>query len=386
MSTHDFPKCPEHLYLHWPFCSKKCHYCDFVAFQNHEQYQDAYHETLYCEVETFAQLTNAPETAIKTIFMGGGTPSLYDTTQMAELFKLLQECYNLNKLEEASIEVNPADVEEERLDAWRECGFTRLSIGVQALDDQLLARLNRRQRTQDVFKAMKLAPKYFDRMSIDLILGMPGVSQHQWRETLAQAMEWPIEHISIYFLTIHEKTPLYFKVERGEHILPADDSVIQMYQYTIEFLASHGFEQYEISNFAKIGAESIHNKAYWDRKPYKGFGIGSSSFDGKSRFTNHKNLPDYLALYKNRSNIVYDTKEVLTDQQALLEHLMLGLRQRNGVGLHSMVYLLNEDQKARFSIQVEKLIKESLLEEIHGNIRLTIRGMILENEVVISLI
>jgi oxygen-independent coproporphyrinogen-3 oxidase len=386
LSTHDFPRCPEHLYFHWPFCSKKCHYCDFVAFQNHEQYQDAYHETLCCEVETFAQLTDALKTPIKTIFMGGGTPSLYDTTQMAELFAQLRERYNLSQLEEASIEVNPADVEEERLDAWRECGFTRLSIGVQALDDQLLARLNRRQRTQDVFKAMKLAPKYFDRMSIDLILGMPGVSQQQWKDTLTQAMNWPIEHISIYFLTIHEKTPLYFKVERGEHILPADESVIEMYQYTVEFLAHHGFEQYEISNFAKPGAESTHNKAYWDRKPYKGFGIGSSSFDGKSRFTNHKNLPDYLALYKNRSTITYDTKEVLSNQQALLEHLMLSLRQRNGVGLHSMVYLLNEDQKARFFIQVQELIKASLLEEINGNIRLTIRGMILENEVVISLI
>lgn len=386
MSTHDFPRCPEHLYFHWPFCSKKCHYCDFVAFQNHEQYQDAYHETLCSEIETFAQLTDALTTPIKTIFMGGGTPSLYDTAQMAQLFALLRERYNVSQLEEASIEVNPADVEEERLDAWRECGFTRLSIGVQALDDQLLARLNRRQRTQDVFKAMKLAPKYFDRMSIDLILGMPGVSQQQWKDTLTQAMNWPIEHISIYFLTIHEKTPLYFKVEQGEHILPADESVIQMYQYTIEFLAAHGFEQYEISNFAKPGAESTHNKAYWDRKPYKGFGIGSSSFDGKSRFTNHKNLPDYLALYKNRSTIVYDTKEVLSDQQALLEFLMLGLRQRNGVGLHSMVYLLNEDQKARFFIQVQELIKASLLEEINGNIRLTIRGMILENEVVISLI
>lgn len=386
MSTHDFPRCPEHLYFHWPFCSKKCHYCDFVAFQNHEQFQDAYHETLCCEVETFARLTNALQTPIKTIFMGGGTPSLYDTTQMAELFALLHDRYNLSQLEEASIEVNPADVEEERLDAWRECGFTRLSIGVQALDDELLARLNRRQRTQDVFKTMKLAPKYFDRMSIDLILGMPGVSQQQWKDTLAQAMDWPIQHISIYFLTIHEKTPLYFKVERGEHILPPDESVIEMYQYTIEFLARHGFEQYEISNFAKPGAESTHNKAYWDRKPYKGFGIGSSSFDGKSRFTNHKNLPDYLALYKNRSIIVYDTKEALTDQQALLEHLMLGLRQRNGVGLHSMVYLLNEDQKVRFFTQVQELIKASLLEEINGNIRLTIRGMILENEVVISLI
>lgn len=386
MSTSDFPQCPAHLYIHWPFCSKKCHYCDFVAFQNHEQYQDAYHETLCSEVKTFSQLTNGKNTKISTLFMGGGTPSLYDTTQMAEFFRLLHEHYDLTQLHEASIEVNPADVDEERLDAWRECGLTRLSMGVQALDDQLLAKLNRRQRTTDVTRALKLAPKYFDRISVDLILGLPGITQEQWKKTLEQAISWPIEHISIYFLTIHEKTPLYFKVERGEHVLPPDDSVIAMYEYTIEFLTRHGFNQYEISNFAKIGAESIHNRAYWERKPYKGFGIGAASFDGKSRFVNHKNLPEYLTLYKNSSSIVYETKEILTDQQELLEILMLGLRQRDGVDLHRMVYWLNEGQKSRFFAQVQELLHAELLYEKDGRICLTTKGMILENEIIISLI
>lgn len=382
----DFEKCPAHLYIHWPFCSKKCHYCDFVAFQNHEQFQDTYHETLCAEIKTFAQLTSAQSTPISTIFMGGGTPSLYDTAQMNDLFNLMRQLYDLRQLQEASIEVNPADVDEERLDAWRECGLTRLSMGVQALDDQLLERLNRRQRTVDVMRALKLAPKYFDRISIDLILGLPGISEHQWKDTLTQAMDWPIEHISIYFLTIHEKTPLYFKVERGEHVLPPDESVIAMYQYTIDFLAGHGFDQYEISNFAKKGCESIHNRAYWDRKPYKGFGIGAASFDGKARFVNHKNLSDYLTLYQNTSKIMHETKEVLSDQQALLELLMLGLRQRNGVDLHRVVYWLNEEQRSRFFNKLQDLIAAQLLNQKDDRIYLTTKGMILENEIIISLI
>lgn len=386
MSHHNFEQCPEHLYIHWPFCSKKCHYCDFVAFQNHEQFQDAYHETLCTEIKTFAQLTQAKNTPIKTIFMGGGTPSLYDTVQMKELFHLLHQNYDFTQIQEASIEVNPADVDEQKLDAWSECGLTRMSMGVQALDDDLLAKLNRRQRTADVMRALKLTPKYFNRISIDLILGLPGISQQQWVNTLDQAMDWPIEHISIYFLTIHEKTPLYFKVERGEHILPPDSSVIAMYEYTIEFLARHGFYQYEISNFAKIGSESTHNRAYWDRKPYKGFGIGAASFDGKARFVNHKNLPEYLALYKNLTTISYNTKEVLSDQQELLEHLMLGLRQRNGVDLHHVVYWLSEKQKSHFLAQVQELMAAQLLEEKDGRICLTPKGMILENEIIIRLI
>lgn len=381
-----FETCPEHLYIHWPFCSKKCHYCDFIAFQNHEQFQDAYHETLCSEVESFAHLTQAQDTPIKTIFMGGGTPSLYDTDQMADLFSLLRKSYNLSSLQEASMEVNPADVSEERLDAWLECGINRVSIGVQALDDDLLARLNRRQRTVDVMRALKLAPKYFDQISVDLILGLPGISAEKWKETLALAVDWPIKHISIYFLTIHEKTPLYFKVERGEHVLPPDESVISMFRYTVEFLAQHGFLQYEISNFAKAGSESIHNQAYWNRKPYKGFGIGAASFDGKARLVNHKNLPEYLALYNNRSKVIHETKEVLSKDQEFLEHLMLGLRQRSGVDLHRVVYCLDEGRKARFLSQVQELIAAQLVILKEGRLCLTPRGMLLENEVVIRLV
>lgn len=386
MSNQDFEQCPPHLYIHWPFCSKKCHYCDFVAFQNHEQFQDAYHETLCAEIKAFSELTNGKNSEIKTLFLGGGTPSLYDVHQLAELFALLGQCYNFTAIQEASIEVNPADVDEEKLDAWQECGLTRLSMGVQALDDSLLAKLNRRQRVTDVMRALKLAPKYFNRISIDLILGLPGISEQKWHNTLLQAMDWPIEHISIYFLTIHEKTPLYFKVERGEHTLPADDSVITMYEHTIEFLSNNGFEQYEISNFAKPGCMSIHNQAYWQRKPYKGFGIGASSFDGKSRFINHKNLPEYLQLYKNYTKDVYEVKEVLSQEQAFLEWLMLGLRQKNGVGLHDVVYWLNEDKRSQFFNQVQKLITTGLLAEKQGFICLTTKGMILENEIIISLI
>ncbi len=379
-------KCPAHLYVHWPFCSKKCHYCDFVAFEQHSSYQDAYHQTLCGEVSSFSSMIHSTDKKIDTIFFGGGTPSLYPLDSLKEFWGVLNNSFDLSALQEASLEVNPADVDEEKLDTWLECGFNRLSIGVQALDDDLLLKLNRRQRILDVHNTMKIAPKYFKRMSVDLILGLPGISEAAWKRTLQEAVSWPIQHISIYFLTIHEKTPLYFKVQRGDILLPDDGNVVGMYDFTIDFLLQHNFAQYEISNFAKPGFESTHNQAYWERKPYKGFGIGSSSFDGKNRFVNDSNLERYIAAYEKPAHHMFATQESLTAEQELLEKLMLGLRQPKGVGLHSVVYLLGDEKKELFLNQVNKLKSASLLAEKDGKIFLTRKGMIFENEVVVGLI
>lgn len=378
---------PKHLYIHWPFCSSKCHFCDFVAFEQHENYQEAYHRILCKEIETFAKQYDASaDRSIHTIFLGGGTPSLYPLEWITELFDVLKANFNFDTIQEISIETNPADIDEEKLEVWRELGINRMSLGVQSLDDDVLLKLNRRQRAQDVLRSMRIAPKYFDNISADFILGLPNVSQERWFDSIRQAVKWPITHMSMYFLTIHEKTPLYFKVERGEVALVHDDELVRTYEKTVEYLASHDFEQYEISNFAKPGYASIHNQAYWDRKPYKGFGVGASSFDGQTRSTNDNNLPRYLEYGSQSSYSTLATSEKLTPQQAQLEHLMLGLRQKKGLDLHAVVYSLKADQKNQFDRNLAALIQAGLVEMHNKAIRLTLKGMALENEIVVRLL
>jgi len=378
---------PRHLYIHWPFCSSKCYYCDFVALEQHESFQDAYHATLCKEVITFAKNLPAESSRkIDTIFFGGGTPSLYPIDQLGELFKVLRDNFDLSNCSEISLEANPADINEERLEGWAEVGINRISCGVQVLDDDVLLKLNRRQRIKDVVNAMRMLPKYFKNVSLDLILGLPGVTPITWHDTITRAVNWPISHISIYFLTIHEKTPLYFKVERGELVIPSDDIMIQTYTDTVNFLAQHGFEQYEISNFAKPGHESLHNKSYWDRKPYKGFGIGASSFDGSVRMTNDNNLERYLKCGQNTDCIIPGQSETLTQEQNLLELLMLGLRQKKGLDLQHVLYSLMDFQKNKLLDNLKLLQEASCIEEKDGRIFLTLKGMALENEVLLKLI
>ena len=374
---------PQHLYIHWPFCHTRCSFCDFIAFQGHEDYQETYHRVLCKEIALFAsQRKTQNTTPIKTIFVGGGTPSLYPLPWLKELFATLQNNFQIDPEPEITIESNPTDITEERLDAWRECGINRLSIGVQCLDDAVLLKLNRRQRTTDVERTLRIAPKYFDNISVDFILGLPGIEPHAWVNTMQTAVTWPIQHLSVYFLTIYEKTPLAFAVQKGHTNLMNDEIMVDLYEQTIQQLEHHSFEQYEISNFSKTGFESTHNQAYWDRKPYKGFGIGASSFDGQTRSTNTKNLKNYL----KTDGQAFSEQETITPKKALLELLMLCLRQKKGLDLHRVVYFLNTDQKEAFEKNIRHLTSQGLLEQENTTIRLSLKGWALENEVIVRLL
>lgn len=373
------------LYIHWPFCSTKCHYCDFVAFEQHGDFQERYHRALIAEIRHFAAGLRPNQKAIKTIFIGGGTPSLYPLDYYQELFDVLRDNFDLTSIQEISMEANPADINEEKLDAWDQFGITRLSVGVQVLDDDVLFRLNRRQRTTDVVNAARLIPKYFDNFSFDFILGLPGVSQNAWNETIEQALKWPLKHISIYFLTVHEKTPLYFKVASGKILLPEDDHVVELYISTVARLQKAGYEQYEISNFALPGHQSLHNKAYWDYKHYKGFGVGACSFDGQRRSANEKNLTRYLEKIEQHNFDQLSTDEFLSQEQKKIEQWMLGLRQTKGLDKYDMVSLLDESEQKRFFSNVEILKEQQLLQEHNNVLSLAIKGMILENEVLLKL-
>ena len=376
---------PQSLYIHWPFCKNKCHYCDFVAFEGHNSYEGRYHEQLCREMEQFAKLfPDKPQ--IKTMFFGGGTPSLYPPELMRDFFKRLHNCYDLSQVKEASIEVNPGGIDDERLQLWKDLGINRLSMGVQVLDEKVLFGLNRKQKTADVLDLLQRAPKYFDNLSADLILGLPGVTEATWFETLDTVTSHDITHISIYFLMMHEHTPLYYKIKKGTCRPLPDDEMVSLYDRTIDYLAERGVNQYEISNFARPGKESLHNKSYWNRTPYKGFGIGAASFDGKKRFTNIKNLSRYLEAGENMLSQLVNTCELLTPEQEFIEEIMLGLRQNVGLDLHRVLYLNKTRKETDLLEKITTMKKLDLLTEHDGKIKLTRRGMALENEVVTSLL
>ncbi len=380
---------PLMLYIHWPFCAAKCHYCDFVAMQDHHGFARQYHEALCNEIRSFvAARPHVLGASIKTIFLGGGTPSLYPLPLLKELFSLLRSLFDLSGVEEISLEVNPGGQSDEHFETWRDVGINRLSVGVQVLDDAILAKLNRPQKKAEVVAFFERAPYYIQNLSADCIIGLPGVDDVCWQETVETTLSWPLKHASLYFLTIHENTPLYHGVKAGTITIPQDEAVLSQYAWTVARYAQAGLAQYEISNFALPGFESKHNRGYWNQIPYYGFGIGAASYDGLYRCVNKKKLTGYLKHFASPTADPlswYGSCERLTHEQQVLEELMLGLRQREGVGLHRMVYLCPLFQSQVLREIWQRLVGDGYLEASQTHLRLTPKGQIFENEVVVQL-
>jgi oxygen-independent coproporphyrinogen-3 oxidase len=244
--------------------------------------------------------------------------------------------------------------------------------------------LNRHQKAADVYALLDSACGLFDNLSVDIIVGLPGVSEAAWKDMISQIVTWPINHVSLYFLTVHEDTQLYFGVRQNKIILPPDDLVVDLYYWTIETFARAGILQYEISNFAKEGWQSKHNSAYWQRVPYKGFGLGACSFDGVHRIQNEKNLLRYLEGIRNTNSMPF-FMETVSESQAWLERIMLGLRQRKGVCIHDLLVSLTEKERDEFVSNADELSKNGLLEQDDGYLRITPAGLSVANEVMVKL-
>ncbi|MCL4361298.1 radical SAM family heme chaperone HemW [Candidatus Dependentiae bacterium] len=371
------------LYLHWPFCPYKCHFCPFVAIASHDQFMPDYQKALKKEILDFAKNFNK-ESSIKSVFLGGGTPSTCPNNLLLDTFDILNSVFSFEKNAEISIEVNPGTVKPGQLEVWKLAGINRLSIGIQSLNDDVLKKLNRHQTSADVFALIENASKIFENISVDLIIGLPGVTEQEWKDLILKIGSWPIKHLSIYFLTVHEDTPLYFGVKKNKIILPPDNQIIELYYWSINKLKEFGFNQYEISNFAKQGYESTHNSAYWKRLPYKGFGLGACSFDGQSRFQNEKNLMTYMNnLNEGRETTIFAEK--LEIHQIWLEKLMLGIRQIKGVEINELIQNLNEEKKIKFLNKINDLQKQNLISFDGDVLKLSHQGLALENQIVLEL-
>jgi len=368
------------LYIHWPFCPYRCSFCPFVALANHEKFMERYTKALCTEIELFKkELTSKP--SIKTVFIGGGTPSTWPNDLLLDTSGKLKDVFTCNKMEEITIEINPGTVQIQQLPLWKQIGINRLSIGVQCLNDNILRKLNRHHTKKDVYFLMEHACKEFNNISIDLILGLPFVDEIMWKELVREVVTWPIQHISIYTLAVHKPTKLFFDIQSGSIKIPDDDVVADLYEWSVNFLNDNGFDQYEVSNFARSGYESKHNMAYWNRLTYKGFGLGACSFDGKMRTQNQKSLLQYLTLLEAHESVI-DFKEELTQEQESLELIMLGLRTIKGVSYGDLVGDGSEKERSRRDKYIMWLKTNNLMYESEGQLILTTKGMVVEDEIV----
>lgn len=372
------------LYIHWPFCPYRCHFCPFVTIAGQSHLMERYHTALMKEIETFAE-KQSDKLILETIYIGGGTPSTWPEHLLLDMSGRIREQFDMNSIQEMSIEINPGTVTKEKLELFKEIGFNRISVGIQSLDDEVLTKLNRHQKVTDVYQVVEDADGLFKTFSVDLIIGLPGVSQGSWKDMIAKIVAWPINHVSVYFLSIHENTPLYKRLERNELTLPSDDPIVDLYYWTRDEFEKNGLLQYELSSFARLGHESIHNQVYWDHKPYKGFGIGACSFDGIRRFQNTKNVIKYME-GQERGEDPVESAEVISREQRILEEVMLGLRRRKGLSIESVMQKMDEVQQEKFVKKLALFEEEKFIRCIDGRVYLNNHVLAIENEIAVKLL
>jgi oxygen-independent coproporphyrinogen-3 oxidase len=339
------------IYIHIPFCKSRCKYCDFFS-TTHLSRRDEYVSALLREWQMrqqafFALLQERQET-VNTIYIGGGTPSTLDISSLQLILDQVLHSLkrvNLEEVREITLEVNPGDVTAEKAAAWRSMGINRLSMGVQSFSDTLLQLMGRRhsaQQAREVVATAKAAG--FDNLSIDLMYALPSQTIEQWQQDVAQALLLGVQHISSYGLIYEEGTILTTLLENGVIQAVDEDLEMQMYDYLVNQLTAHGYEHYEVSNFALPGRQSQHNSSYWCDTPYLGLGAGAHSYDGLSRWWNPSNLDTYIA--DAQTHTLQAEQEELTAEARHMERIMLGLRTNQGIAIE-----LVDSAKAEYYIQ-----------------------------------
>lgn len=360
--------CINYIYLHIPFCLKKCSYCSFCSFPL-LKYKDEYINSLIKEIKHFYQ-GNKP----KTIYFGGGTPSLLEVSDFERILK----CFNFDNSTEITIEVNPYNISFKKLKDIKTLGVNRISIGVQSFDDEILEEIGRLHRVRDVYETLDNIKKAgFNNFSIDLIYGLPKQTLLNWENTLNSALKLNSNHISLYGLKI-EKGSYYFKYPPKD--IADSDTQAKMYELATEKLKEK-FEHYEFSNFAKTKEfYSKHNIAYWKRENYFGFGLSASGFIENKRYTNTFNFKDYL------KNPIQKEYELLTKEQELEEEIFLGLRLTKGINFKKINEKFNIDIFQIYKDKFERFLKDGFMEKTEFGIKLSLKGILVSNEILCEFI
>lgn len=378
------------LYIHIPFCKKKCTYCSFISFAGRETEAEAYLDLIQKEAE---KRKKEFKEAVQTVFIGGGTPSLLSPEQITRLMASLRETLPLKDVAEFTVEANPGTVTESWIRAAKEAGVNRLSFGMQAFQPDLLSLLGRIHSYSDVCTSVALAREYGIRnINIDLIFGIPGQDLRQWQETLEKALALAPVHLSVYGLIPEPDTPLYTDLEKGKYALPDPDLERTMYDLALSMLRDKGFHQYEVSNFALDGYECRHNIGYWKQIPYVGLGLSAASMEilrtgMGGMLCRRKKNPDSFSSY--RDSVIGpagpEEEELVSPQDARFETLMLGLRMNEGVSEHDFLALHGVSLEKAYGKKLRELESMRLLEHSDHRWKLTRRGFDVQNSVLVEL-
>lgn len=411
----EFTGSPVSLYLHLPFCVRKCRYCDFLSGPYDAAVRRRYLRALETEIQLSAETFSNERLSADTVFLGGGTPSLLDANELAHLMAVLSESFRILPGAEITMECNPGTVGREKLLAFREAGINRLSIGVQSFRDEELKLLGRIHTAEEARQCV-LDARWagFDNISLDLISALPGQNIDQWMESLREAVALAPEHISAYSLILEDGTPLKEAALEGKlPRLPDEDEDRKMYHETRSFLAEHGYHRYEISNYAKKGFESRHNSGYWTGHPYLGFGIGAASFYAGCRWSHTRSMTSYLQALENAGasagaltksdgeslssaekatghrcqeyaevlESIYEEKEILSEKDQMAEFMFLGLRRMQGVSEAEFLRRFGRTMEEVYGPVLKRYQELHMLQREGGRIFLTERGIDVSNAV-----
>lgn len=333
------------LYIHIPFCKGKCYYCDFCSIKGVNKSKE-YLDRLVVENDKIASKLQAYK--IKTVYVGGGTPSYVDENDLYYAVNSILSRYEKD-IKEFTIEINPDSITENKLKTYKKLGVNRVSIGVQTLNDDIIKLLNRPHTASEAVSAVKLAKKYFDNVSVDLMIGLPNQRKEDCKLAIETTYSLGVNHISCYTLQLENNTALKKMVDNGKIMLPSDDQTADLYDYCYDALIKLGYDRYEISNFCLADEVSLHNYAYWDRINYLGLGASSHSLISNYRFNNTNNISKYI------NGASYENVEKLNKEDEEFETIMLSLRTKKGIDLirYEKSYGVNFFEK--YKKQLDKL-------------------------------
>jgi len=365
------------LYVHIPFCHRKCSYCSFISYASRENDVQPYLRALKAEI---AQ--RAGKERLSSIYFGGGTPSLLTVDQFSDTLAAISHSFTVDETAEVTMEANPGTVSEAYLSAIRELGINRLSLGVQSLNDRDLRLLGRGHTAADAREAVGFARSSgFNNVNIDLIYGLPGQSLPHWLNTLDEALALTPPHVSLYPLTLEEGTPMWQAMQDGSLPDVEPDLTAEQYELAEDLLTACSYRHYEISNWAKAGNECRHNTTYWLNKPYIGIGTSSHSWIDNHRLGNTCNLNEYLASPAGNLPLLPAISEYISPELELAETVILGLRLDTGIGIDDINNRFGVDLMGHYGQTIEELREAGLLRFAGGRLILTAPGRLLGNEV-----
>ena len=363
------------IYVHIPFCKKKCAYCDFISYCGKDDLIEKYVDSVKKEIEHVKI-----KSEITTIYIGGGTPSYIDSKFIVQILEKIKE-KNVAQDAEITIEVNPGTVTQEKLQDYIDCGINRISIGLQTTNDELLKQIGRIHNYEQFLETYKLAKKVgFKNINVDLMLGLPNQRIIDLKESLENVLKLAPKHISVYSLIVEEGTPIANKIENGKLKLPDDELERNMYWYVKNTLELNGYKHYEISNFAKKGYESKHNMNCWNQMEYVGIGTGAHSYRDITRYSNTEDIKEYIKNVQKgefeKNRIIH---EIQKEEDSEKEFMLLGLRKIDGIKISEFKNKFGDNPIYLYRNELKKLSDEKLIIIQDDNIRLSNKGIDLAN-------